>query len=256
MAGGRRTFTPANQQRLTNVSVVRMKKGGARFELACYKNKVVEWRTGVEQDLDEVLQMHSVYVNVSKGQTAATEDLEKAFGTSDLDKIILEILRKGELQVGEKERSAQTETMAKEIATIVSQKCINPQTKRPYPVTMIEKSMADLHFSINTNKSVKQQALEVIKQLQEKQLIPIARAQMKLKLVFPGKEAKKLKEKALPHIASIEDEDFLGDITEIICLVDPGQYTALVDLVSAETKGRGQVEVQTVTNIADGDENL
>lgn len=40
-------FTPTNQIRLTNVCVVRMKKGGKRFEIACYKNKVVSWRTNV-----------------------------------------------------------------------------------------------------------------------------------------------------------------------------------------------------------------
>lgn len=38
---------PANQIKLTNVSVVRLKKGGKRFEIACYKNKVREWRTGM-----------------------------------------------------------------------------------------------------------------------------------------------------------------------------------------------------------------
>lgn len=40
-------FTPLNQVKLTNVSVVRLKKGGKRFELACYRNKVVEWRNKV-----------------------------------------------------------------------------------------------------------------------------------------------------------------------------------------------------------------
>lgn len=39
-------FTPTNQIRLTNVAVVRMKKGGKRFEIACYKNKVMSWRSG------------------------------------------------------------------------------------------------------------------------------------------------------------------------------------------------------------------
>jgi len=33
--------------RLTNVSIVRYRKGGKRFEIACYKNKVMEWRNGV-----------------------------------------------------------------------------------------------------------------------------------------------------------------------------------------------------------------
>ena len=39
--------TPTNQIRLTNVAIVRMKKCGQRFEIACYKNKVVSWRNKV-----------------------------------------------------------------------------------------------------------------------------------------------------------------------------------------------------------------
>ena len=40
-------FTPTNQKRLTNVAVVRLKKGGKRFEIACYPNKVTSWRNKV-----------------------------------------------------------------------------------------------------------------------------------------------------------------------------------------------------------------
>ena len=36
--------TPTNQKILTNIAVVKMKKCGKRFELACYKNKVQDWR--------------------------------------------------------------------------------------------------------------------------------------------------------------------------------------------------------------------
>ena len=36
--------------------------------LACYKNKVLSWREGVEKDIDEVLQSHTVFLNVSKGE--------------------------------------------------------------------------------------------------------------------------------------------------------------------------------------------
>ena len=39
-----RINTPTNQKLLTNVAVVRMKKAGKRFEIACYKNKVMSWR--------------------------------------------------------------------------------------------------------------------------------------------------------------------------------------------------------------------
>lgn len=38
---------PVGQKRLTNVAVVRLKKHGNRFEIACYKNKVLSWRSHV-----------------------------------------------------------------------------------------------------------------------------------------------------------------------------------------------------------------
>ena len=36
-------------------------------------------------------------------------------------------------------------------------KCVNPETKRPYPVSMIEKAMKDVHFSVKPNRNAKQQ---------------------------------------------------------------------------------------------------
>ncbi len=57
---------PVTQVRLTNVALVKMKKCGIRFEIACYKNKVVNYRNKVETNLDEVLQIRNVFQNVSK----------------------------------------------------------------------------------------------------------------------------------------------------------------------------------------------
>lgn len=132
----------SNQIRLTNVSLVRLKKGKKRFEIACYKNKVLEWRSGIETDLDEVLQIPNVFLNVSKGQTAPSADLGKAFGKDrPLNDIILEILNKGELQVGEKERAAQLDRVHNEVVGIVASKLVDPRTKRVYTTGMIEKAL-------------------------------------------------------------------------------------------------------------------
>ncbi|KAI8882494.1 Shwachman-Bodian-diamond syndrome protein [Backusella circina FSU 941] len=248
---------PSNQIKLTNVSVVRLRKGGKRFELACYKNKVMEWRSNVETDLDEVLQIHSVFLNVSKGQVASKDDLKKCFKTEEADKVIQEILKKGELQVAEKERSNQLESIWKEIANIVTDNCVNPQTKRPYTVTMIEKAMQDLHLSVNPKRSTKSQALDVIKQLQEKQLLPIQRAQMRLRLTMPqSKEAKKLREKILPLLTSIEDEDAGASEYELIALIDPGKYRTINDLLQSEGKGKGQLEIMNLREKEEGDEKF
>uniref|UniRef100_A0A8C0U7T3 Ribosome maturation protein SBDS n=1 Tax=Cyanistes caeruleus TaxID=156563 RepID=A0A8C0U7T3_CYACU len=159
-----------------------------------------------EKDLDEVLQTHTVFVNVSKGQVAKKEDLVKAFGTDDQTEICKMILSKGELQVSDKERHTQLEQMFRDIATIVADKCVNPETKRPYTVILIERAMKDIHYSVKPNKSTKQQALEVIRQLKE--TMQIERAHMRLRFILPAKEGKKLKEKLKPLIKVTESEDF------------------------------------------------
>lgn len=120
-----------------------------------------------------------MFTNVSKGQVAKKEDLQKIFDTDNLTDICKHILEKGELQISDKERSAQLDASFKDIATIVAgiinkiqikqfylilienifmpDKCVNPETKRPYSVTMIEKAMKDIHYSVKPNRNSKQQ---------------------------------------------------------------------------------------------------
>ncbi|KAJ1934481.1 hypothetical protein FBU59_005683, partial [Linderina macrospora] len=183
---------------------------------------------------------------------AKTEELTKCFKTEDVDEVIRTILQKGEQQVSDKERHHQLDNMLRDIATIVAEKCINPTTQRPYTVTMIEKAMGDLHYSVNPNRSAKQQALDVIKQIQQQNVMPIARAQMRIRVTMPSKEAKRIKEKLVPLIAETEEEDF-SDEYELIALIDPGQFRAISDLLQVECKGRAEVEVLSLRDTNDED---
>lgn len=194
-------------------------------------------------------------MNVSKGQVAKKEDLIKAFGSEDQTEICKEILKKGELQVSDKERHSQIDSMFKDIATTVADKCLNPELKRPYPVTMIEKAMKDIHYSVKPHQSTKQQALQVIKLLKES--IPIERAQMRLRIVLKGKESKKWKEKLLKFEGlSIEKEDRIEDQLTIIFLVDPGHFKAIDEMVRTETKGSSVLEILSYKEMVLGDEYL
>jgi ribosome maturation protein Sdo1 len=73
-----------------------------------------------EKDLDEVLQTHTVFTNVSKGQVAKKEDLVAAFGKDDQTEICKMILEKGELQVSGKERQDQLELSVKDVANTIA----------------------------------------------------------------------------------------------------------------------------------------
>ncbi|KAH8689433.1 UPF0023 family protein [Talaromyces proteolyticus] len=209
---------PSNQIKFTNVSVVRLKKGKKRFELACYKNKLLEYRSGAEKDIDNVLQIHTVFLSVSKAQTAPAAELTKAFGAGvSQDEMIQEILRKGEVQVGERERKEILERIEKEVVDIVSGRLVDPSTKRVYTPGMIEKALNQLSVAsghqqqngeaaagessenmeasaeprkplwkgVSTNKSAKSQALEAMKALIAWQPIPVMRARMRLRVSCP-----------------------------------------------------------------------
>ena len=106
---------------------------------------MLEWRSGTEKDLDNVLQIPNVFISVSKGQVAPTQDLAKSFGPkTPLDDIILEILNKGDIQVGEKERHAQLDRTHREVLDIIAGKLVDPSSKRVYTTGMLEKALDQL----------------------------------------------------------------------------------------------------------------
>ena len=172
--------TRATQKRYTNVAVVRIKRAGKVFEVAAYKNKVVNWRNKVESDINEVLQVPSVFTNVSRGVLAKASELVDAFGSDDHLRCAIAILEKGELETGELERQAALDALFRDIAATVAEKCVNPATRRAYPHGFIEKALRDVHFAVVANKSAKQQALKAIIALQA--VIPLERSKMSLRV--------------------------------------------------------------------------
>jgi ribosome maturation protein SDO1 len=68
-----------------------------------------------------------------------------------------QILSKGEVQVGEKERDHDIAAVRREIATLVAEKCVDPATQSPYSVSIIEKAMTEAGYSVRANKNAKSQ---------------------------------------------------------------------------------------------------
>ncbi|TFL06232.1 Shwachman-Bodian-diamond syndrome protein [Pterulicium gracile] len=261
---------PSNQIKLTNVSIVKLKKGGKRFEIACYKNKVQEWRNKVyaqlfnlpagqytelrfrTTDLDEVLQISNVFVNVSKGEVAKTNELKKAFNTTDVNTVVLEILAKGELQVGDKEREHDLTALRKELATLISEKCVDPATNRPYAVSMIDKAMTEAGFSLKADKSAKSQVNEGLRAIQEKTKLQIQRARMRIKVSAPKEDGERIRESISKLADSVVSENNGAETWEITLLIDPAQFQEINKILQKECpKGRGNIETMSFAEFAD-----
>lgn len=63
------------------------------------------------------------------------------------------------MQVAGKERESQLSNQFRDIATIVMQKTINPETQRPYTISMIERLMHEIHFAVDPHSSSKKQVI-------------------------------------------------------------------------------------------------
>ena len=55
----------------------------------------------------------------------------------------------------------------------------------------------------------------MIKVLQEKNTLPIARAQMRVRITMPAKDGKRLKQQVLVLVSKVEDDDW-GDDWELV----------------------------------------
>ena len=211
---------PVGQKVFTNISIVRLKFGKSRFELACYPNKVQDYRDKKEKDINEVLQAKEIFSNAIKGDLVPKKVIKEVFPKMNYQDIIKLILDKGDIQTGEKEREEGKANLKKYIANIIVQKTYNINNGLPFPQDTIELALDEIKFKYNEKENEKKQALKAIKELINKKALPIERKLMQLKINVKKienentpfyKEKDKLEDfnkKVLEYCKEIEAENF------------------------------------------------
>ena len=218
---------PVGQKVFTNISIVKLKFGKSRFELACYPNKVQDYRDKKEKDINEVLQAKEIFTNAIKGDLVPKKVLKEVFPKMSYQEIIKLILDKGDIQTGEKEREEATSNLKHYIANIVVQKTYNTDNGLPFPQEMITQALDDINFRYSEKENEKKQALKAIKELIKHQVIPIERKLIQLKIglkkldnkenpVLKDKEKfEEFSKKLLDYIKEIECEIIENEITNM-----------------------------------------
>ncbi len=218
---------PVGQKVFTNISIVKLKFGKSRFELACYPNKVQDYRDKKEKDINEVLQAKEIFTNAIKGDLVPKKVLKEVFPKMTYQEIIKLILDKGDIQTGEKEREEATSNLKHYIANIVVQKTYNTENGLPFPQEMITQALDNINFRYNEKENEKKQALKAIKDLIKHQVIPIERKLIQLKIglkkignennpVLKDKEKfEQFNKKLLDYIKEIECEIIENETSNI-----------------------------------------
>lgn len=108
---------------------------------------------------------------------------------------------------------------------------------------MIQKVLNELKFHLSPTKPTKQQALDAIKLLVAEQMIPIARAQMKVKIIVASKVKKQLFDEKIKELIDSVEEEIPGTKTfECIAIIDPVNYREIVEIVEKK-KNDAMIEV-------------
>jgi len=153
--------------------------------------------------------------------------------------------KKGEVQVGEKQRDHDLNSLRKEIATLVAEKSVEPETQRPYPVGVIEKAMTEAGFSVKQNKTAKSQVTECLKLLQTDSKLPIQRARMRVRVSVPSADRDKLRDKIVDGAEKVENEETREVDWEVVMLIEPSRFRVINELLQKQCRGKGRIETLT-----------
>jgi ribosome maturation protein SDO1 len=225
--------------------IVRFEKDGKKFEILADPDKVLEYREGKKIiPISEVVHGDFIYKDARKGLKASPADIEKVFGTQDISRVMHEILMKGEIQLTTEQRRKMIEAKKRMVITYIARNSIDPVTKKPVPPARIEAAMEQARVSIDINKGVEEQAVEIVKAISK--IIPIKMAIAVLRIRIPREYASRAHSQVV-KMGEVRRSSWLSDgSVEIELAIPAGLQAEIVEKVSKLTHGSVQVEVLEV----------
>lgn len=225
--------------------IARLIKSGEKFEILVDPEKAMDLKTGKDVSLDELLASEEIYEDSKKGLRASNENINKAFGTNDLGKIVNIIIKEGEVQITTEQRKQMIEEKTKAIANIIAKRGVNPQTGLPHPADRILRAMEQAKVRIDLEKRVEEQVDNVLSSIQS--IIPIKFERIQVAIKVPPSFAGKASN-IIRSFGTLLRDEWAKD-GSYICLIEipAGIQQEIYDRLNNLT--HGQVEVKVVKKV-------
>jgi len=216
-------------------TLARIKKTGKNFEILVNLDDALKFKKGeisfIEAEGDKI------FTDSKKGQVPSSDDLNKAFGTTDTNEIIKTIVKSGEVQLTQEHRDAEQEQKFKQVINFLATNAIDPQTKNPHTPERIKNALEQSHINIK-NVPIENQIKEIITEISK--IIPIKLETKKVKVTIPAIYTGK----AYGVVSQYkEEEKWLdnGDL-EIVVSVPSGIVMDFYDKLNSVTHGAALTE--------------
>ena len=221
---------------MTNVEA-RLKVKGKEFQILVDVDKALEFRKGLNVNMQNVLAASEIFYDIKKGLKASTSDLEGAFGTSNVEEIAKKIVLKGEVVIPSEYRQREKETKVKQVIDFLTRNAVDSVTGKPIPESRIENAIKQSGVNIE-NKPIEGQINKILSKLKE--IMPIKIETKKLKVTIPSLHSGKVYGLLNEYK---EKEEWLNN-GDLVCIINipAGLEMDFYDKLNAITHGSGIVE--------------
>ena len=159
--------------------ISKMNIKGTDFEVLVDPNKALMIKEGEKVNIhNDVLAYPDIYRDAKKAMKASEEELQNAFGTTDVWSIAEKIIKYGKLQLTTEQRHKFMEEKKNQIANIISRKGVNPQTGVPHPPQRILKIMDEAGVRIEPFEDAELQVDRILKDIKPLNLLNFLNSQI------------------------------------------------------------------------------
>lgn len=164
-------------------------KSGLHFELYVDPEAAYAFKEGRKPDVRNILVAEEIYTNAKKAERAKSSDVQKAFGTTDIMKILEIVLKEGDVQLTTDQRRKKQGDKRKQIIAILAKEAIDPRTKTPHPPVRIENALEEARIHIDPFKEPREQIPEIVKEL--RMILPMKFEKIQVAVKVPPEYAHK-----------------------------------------------------------------
>lgn len=220
--------------------VARITKSGEHFEVMVDPDKALEFKRGKELGIEDILAFPEIFKDSKKGEKHSSEELQKAFGTTDVFKVAEKIILEGEIQLTTEQRNRFVEEKRKEIASIIARQGIDPKTKLPHPQSRIMNAMSEAHVHVDPFKSAKDQVKGVLEKVQA--ILPISLERIEVAVRVPIEFAGKANS-IIREITDVKKEEWTSSAWIALVEIPAGIQGDIYDKLNKLTSGKAEVKI-------------
>lgn len=195
----------------------------------------MDFKRGKPVSTRDILAYPAVYKDVRSSETTASNDLQKAFGTTDVFKIAEKIIKDGDVQLTTEQRHNMVEQKKNQVAAIISKRGINPQTNTPHPIQRILNAMQQAGAIIDPFADAETQVDKVISSI--KPLLPIRFQKLTAQIKIPPEYSARI-HTILKESGTMKQEQWLNDGSlQVVIEMLAGVYDEMLQKIANLTHG-------------------